>query len=242
MIEKIAIIGFGRFGKLFANILSDDFDVFVISNTDEVGEKFVKIDYNDLSKMDLVIPCVPISAMVSVLRRIAPVLRSGSVVMDVCSVKVNPCKWMDDELPKNVNILGSHPMFGPDSVKGGISGLSIVFCPIRISDERYNTIKNIFHKLKLKTIETIPDDHDKQVAISLSLVHFIGRGLDELSLVNQEISTLGFKRLMQLRSNVVNDSIELFNDMHKFNPHAKEIRRKYLKSLQKVNSMLDLDD
>ncbi len=240
MLKKIAIIGFGRFGKLFASILNDDFDVFVVSNTEDVDDKFTKINYSDLSKIDLVIPCVPIGAMIGVLRKIKPFLRKGSTVMDVCSVKINPCKWMEEELPKNVDILGSHPMFGPDSARDGISGLSIVFCPVRISDEKYNVIKNIFRKLKI--IEVTPDDHDKQVATSLSLVHFIGRGLNELDLNNQQISTLGFKRLLQLKDNVVNDSVELFKDMNKFNPYAKGVRDKYLKSLQKVNSMLDLDD
>ena len=50
-------------------------------------------------------------------------------------------------------------------------------CSSRISEEKYKIIKQFLQKLELKIIETSPENHDKQNAKTLSLVHFVGRGL-----------------------------------------------------------------
>lgn len=237
--QKVAIIGFGRFGKLLAEILMPYAEVFVIARRDINDDRFKQIDFKDLKNCDWVIPVVPISATLDILKKIRPFLKKGTVVMDVCSVKVNPCKWLEEILSKDVQVLGSHPMFGPDSARQGLKGLEMVFCPVRISSEKFKMIKEIFAKMDLEIIETTPENHDEESAISLALVHFIGRGLKDIDIRDQKISTMGFRRLLQLKDNVTNDTKELFNDMHKFNPYAKDARKKYLDSLQKINSELD---
>jgi prephenate dehydrogenase len=238
--QKIAIIGFGRFGKLLANILSPYGEVFIIARKKIDNVKFKQIEYKDLKKIDWVIPSVPISSLKKVLKEINPFLKKGALVMDVCSVKVHPSKWMQEILSKDIQILASHPMFGPDSVKNGkLENLDIVFCPIRIDDIKSEEVEEIFESMGLNVVETTPEDHDQQNAISLALVHFIGRGLKGIDVSHQKITTMGFKRLLQLKDNVTNDSMELFRDMNNFNPYAREIRRRYVESLQKIDSMLE---
>ncbi len=58
--------------------------------------------------------------MKEVLERIGPRLAPGSLVMDTCSVKALPVEWMEQTMPESVQILGNHPMFGPDSGLGGV--------------------------------------------------------------------------------------------------------------------------
>jgi prephenate dehydrogenase len=232
---KIAIIGFGRFGKLMAQILSPFGEIFVISRG-EIKEKNIKqIDYADLKNIDLVIPSVPISTLPETLKKISPNLKSGTIVMDVCSVKVKPCQWLKKYLPKNIQIIGTHPMFGPDSAKNGLAGLQIVLCPLRISNDNWRLLINIFKKMKLKIIETTPEDHDRQAAVSLALVHFIGRSLGKIGIEDQSITTLGFKRLLAVNETVNNDTWELFFDMQNFNPYTKKIRHAYIDSLTKLD-------
>jgi prephenate dehydrogenase len=238
--QKIAIIGFGRFGKLLAEILSPYGDVFIVARKKINDSSFKQIEYKDLKDIDWVIPSVPISSLKKVLKEINPFLKRGSLVMDVCSVKVHPSDWMKEILSSDIEILASHPMFGPDSVKDGkIDNLDIVFCPLRIGKEKFSGVKSIFKGMGLNVVETTPEDHDQQNAISLALVHFIGRGLSGIDVNHQKITTVGFKRLLQLKDNVTNDSMELFRDMNNFNPFAKEIRRRYVESLQKIDSMLE---
>jgi prephenate dehydrogenase len=45
----------------------------------------------------------------------APALRPGQLIIDTCSVKERPLEWMLEELPDHVQIVGTHPLFGPDS-------------------------------------------------------------------------------------------------------------------------------
>ena len=235
---KIVIIGYGRFGKLFYKMLLPYGDVFVIEKKKIKRKSVTQINCKDIGMADWVIPAVPISELEKVLKKIGPSLSSGTLVMDVCSVKANPIKWLKKYLSKNIEILGTHPMFGPDSAKTGLQGLQIILCPIRISSKNLNKIKTIFKKLKLKIIEATPENHDKQAAISLSLVHFIGRGLNSIKIKKQEISSLGFERLLTVNETVTNDTWQLFYDMHKYNPYAEGERKKYIKALKKLENKL----
>lgn len=184
---------------------------------------------------DIIIISCAISDFEKTVKEIRKLLRNGTIVMDVCSVKIMPCEAMKKYLPKNIEILGTHPMFGPDSAKNGLSGLKIVLCPVRITDGNLSFIKNFFKKLHLEIIETTPGKHDKESARSLCLVHFLGRGLEKMKIKKMPISTMGYERLLQVSENVTNDSMELFRDMQKFNPYAKKEREELLKALRQID-------
>ncbi len=236
----ITIIGFGRFGKLLAHILAPYGEINIISRTPV--KEFKQVSFKEISHSNWIIPAVPISVTTNILKEISPYLQPKTLVMDVCSVKYYPCLWLKKYLPSYVELLGSHPMFGPDSAKQGLRGLQIVFCPVRISKKRYNEIKKIFLNLGLKIIETSPREHDRQNAKSLALVHFIGRALGQIKVKDIEMFTFGFKGLLQVCENVENDSWRLFFDMHKFNPFAVKERKKFIRSLQKIDFMIGLNN
>lgn len=235
---NIAIIGFGRFGRLLAGLLKKHGSVHIISRGSKAENGYPSIGLKDLKTMDWVIPAVPISALEGLVRKIGQHLKPGALVMDVCSVKKYPCQWLKKHLPVNVEILGTHPMFGPDSAKYGLKGLSMVFCPVRIKHSRLKAVMQIFKNLGLETIIMAPESHDRQAAVSLSLVHYIGRGLGLMPVGPQQVSTLGFERLLAVNETVENDSWQLFIDMHKFNPYAAKIREKYLKYLKAVDNKI----
>jgi prephenate dehydrogenase len=111
-------------------------------------------------------------------------------------------------------------------------------CPLKISNDNLNKFKDILNKFEVKIIETSPADHDQQAAVSLALVHFIGRGLQEFGVAKQQITSLGYERLLKVNETVTNDSWQLFLDMQKYNPYTKEIRQKFIKSLKKVNKKI----
>ena len=232
---NIAIIGQGRFGKLMADILKSFGDVFIISSRKLDGDNMKQIDFADIERMDWVIPCVPISAMQDTLKKIKPFIKKGSLIMDVCSVKVMPCEWMRGIIPEDIEIIGTHPMFGPDSASNGLKGLQVVICPIRSSNKTLGSVIDIFKEMKLKVIEVSPKEHDRQVAVSLALVHTVGRGLARAEVGKQKITTLGFERLLAVNENVNNDTWQLFLDMQHYNPYADKIRKKF------INSLIDID-
>lgn len=237
--KKIAIIGHGRFGKLLAEMLLPFGEIMVVTSQENIDENFTKIDYSDLGAADWVIPSVPISTLEEVLQKINKIIKKGALVIDVCSVKVLPCKWLRENISEDIEIIGTHPMFGPDSAKNGFSGLQIVLCPLRISEENLDEMRNIFGKLELRITETTPEEHDRQVAKSLGLVHFLGRGLNRLGVGKQEISTVGFERLLAVNETVNNDTWQLFLDMHQYNPYTSEVREEFIAKLKQLNNEIN---
>ena len=240
---EIGIIGFGRFGKLLTKYLSNDFKVYVSSRSskdDEIKKnKGIPSSLKEVCGKDIVIPCVPISHFKETLNEIKGMLKDNSLVVDVCSVKEYPVKLMKEMLPKKIQILATHPMFGTDSAAESLYGKKIVLCKVRILDDLYGKIKSILKENGLVVIETTPEEHDKEIAKSLLLTHLIGRALMDFGAKNMQIDTEGYKRLMHILETVKNDTEQLFEDMNTYNKYAKEIRENFLKSLNKINKGLE---
>lgn len=240
--KSIGIIGFGRFGKLITKYLSEEFEVFVHSRSGKTKEikkmNAVPVSLKEVCKKDIIIPCVPISAFEETIHKIKSLLKENSLVIDVCSVKEYPVNLMKNLLPKKVQILATHPVFGPDSASETLKGRKIVLCKIRISDNFYKKIKKYLKKKGLVIIETTAKEHDKEIAKSLMLTHFIGRALIDFKAGDIGIDTEGYKRLMKILEMVQNDSWQLFEDMNNYNKYSKGVRKSFMKSLDKINRRL----
>jgi prephenate dehydrogenase len=242
----IGIVGFGRFGKLMANYLAADFPVRV-HDPAVAADRFVTsiglelVSLEAASRCEVVILAVPISCLKDALGQVRPHLRPDSLVVDVCSVKEHPVRWMQELLPANVAILSTHPMFGPDSAAESLEGRKIVLCPVRISAVRIKAIRSYLTAKGLVVIETSPSEHDRQIAISLALTHFIGRSLAAMGVAPQDIDTEGYKRLLRILDVVENDTWQLFEDMNRFNPFAAEARRSFIKALQAIERRISGD-
>lgn len=226
---KIGIIGYGRFGKLWAKLMSEFGEVLVYDKE--------KID--DVLNVDILFLLVPISEIRNVCREIRDLLSEKTIVVDACSVKVKPVEEMLSELKHSQSIIATHPLFGPDSVEWlGLAGQKIAVCPVRVTENELNILLSILEKLKLKIIQTSPEKHDRQMARSQALVHFLGRGLGELNLSDQEISTPDYQSLLKINDLVNNDTWQLFFDMEIHNPFAKGARVEFIESLKKIESKI----
>ncbi len=240
----IGLIGYGRFGRLTVKNLAPDFHVVVHTrNMDkskdiaDAGGRLVPLEEACAQKM--VILCVPISAMQATLKQIAPLLRPDALVADVCSVKVYPVQWMKELLPPSVEILATHPMFGPDSAAVTVAGHKIVLCPERIAADHFQRIKQWLEEKGVVIIETTPAEHDSKIAVSLALTHFIGRSLAEFGAPALDIDTEGYKRLLHILGVVSNDTWQLFEDMHHYNPYARDKRQAFIKAMEKIDACLE---
>ena len=239
----IGIIGFGRFGKLVSHYLSQDLEVFVYNRSDKASE-IVRTGAQPASletvcRQGIVIPCVPISKFKDNLKTIAPLLKTDSLVIDVCSVKEYPVQWMSKELPDSVSILATHPMFGPDSAADSLKDRKICLCQVRVPEKQYHKIKHYLVSKKLIVIEATAREHDEQIATSLSLTHLIGRTLSESGAVTLDIDTEGYKRLLRILEVVERDTWQLFQDMHRYNPYAREKRLAFMNVMKEINAKLE---
>lgn len=240
--SSIGIIGFGRFGELATRYLSQDFAVFVYTHGDKAAEiarcGARAVSFSTACRQEMVILCTPISVMAATLQQMAALLRKNALVVDVCSVKVYPVQWMRKLLPETVSILATHPLFGPDSAAESLEGQKIVLCPERITDGRYQQVKTWLENKGLVTIQTSAREHDEKVAVSLALTHFIGRTLSAFGAGQLDIDTEGYKRLMHILGVVSNDTWQLFEEMHAYNPYAKSTRQAFIHAMTTLHKQL----
>lgn len=239
----IGIIGFGRFGALTARYLARDLTVLVLDSGAKteairaVGAAPASLE--EICRQEIVILCVPISALRDHLRRIAPLLGPDTLVVDVCSVKVLPVRWMREILPPATPILATHPMFGPDSAADSLTGRKIVICRERLDEARYESIQRWLKRQQLEIIETSAEAHDRQIAVSLALTHFIGRSLAAFGAEPMAIDTEGYRRLLHILGVVENDTWQLFEDMHRFNPFARDQRHAFVQAMTDIEARLE---
>jgi prephenate dehydrogenase len=234
---EIGIIGFGRFGRFAANVLRNDFRVYVWDQRKLRGQSGVQVvSFREIARKPVIVLCVPISAIEAVCQKLRPLLKKGQLVLDTCSVKERPLEVMTRVLPKSVEILGTHPLFGPDSAKSGTSGFRIVLCPVRC--RRLGKIRKYLEQLGLEVIKTTAVKHDREMAQSQALFHFLARGVSALHLKIGKLSTPGPARLFNEFSEVQKDSQQLFQDLHRTNRYSHSLRRRLLQELIRLDSQL----
>lgn len=238
---EIGIIGFGSFGQLVADELKKDFKVYAWNRSDRsreakrMGVGYVSIE--EAASKDIVILSTSISSFEEILKKVKVHVKKGCLVADVCSVKEYSVGLMKKILPKDVEILGTHPLFGPDSFRFK-ENRKIVLCPVRIKNEKLEGIKSYLEKRGYKTIITTPKKHDIEIAKTQALVHFIGRALERMDLKENEIDVMTYRKLLEILRVVKNDGLDVFMGIEKNNRHAKKVREEFVKNTIKLNEEL----
>ena len=225
--NEIGIVGFGQFGRFMARHLTPFFDIAVCDNADLKNEaETIGVTWQDFettASKEIIIFAVPLNNFAEVLQRVAPFLKSDALCLDVCSVKIKPIELMLEHLPPTVEIVGTHPLFGPQSGRESIENLRIALCPVRAT--RTEQIRRFLDDdLKLKVFEKSPEEHDREMAHVQALTHFVARALDELHVAESELATVSYEELMKAARLVSEDSWELFQTIQQGNPFAETKR------------------
>ena len=225
---RVGLIGYGRFGKLAARFLSRRVDVLVhdlkpFPRKSFGRGKIVAGSLEHVAAQQVVVLAVPISGMKECLRSIAGLVRPGALVVDVCSVKTLPVRWMKRLLPEAVYYLGTHPLFGPDSVSRSLRGRRIVICAGRTPGSLLFKVIRLLGREGLEVYLMSPRAHDRMVAETLLLTQYIGRLVHHAGLGDRDHSTAHYEKLRELCRVAERDSLELFRDMWNFNPYARNL-------------------
>ncbi len=117
---------------------------------------------------DLVVLAVPISVTVDVARQVGPHVRPGACLMDITSVKRQPLAAMLESTREDVEVVGTHPMFGPHGVD--FDRQKVILCRGR-GDTWFARVKKLYETFGAETIESTPEEHDAQMALIQVLVH-----------------------------------------------------------------------
>ena len=221
--KNVGIIGFGRFGKVLANILQKGFAIKAFDP--KPSGAFPAVEFMDLEsvlKEKVIFIAVPIRHFESVIKEISPQLSEGTTLIDVCSVKKYPADTMLNFLPENVGIIATHPMFGPDSFVSNNS-LKMMMNNTRDAHNQFNFWRQFFTDQGIQVMEMSPDQHDQLAAQTQGVTHFLGRMLKEYGIRKTTIDTQGFRDLLDLVDQTCNDTWELYTDLQIYNPYTDEM-------------------
>lgn len=221
--NSVGVIGFGRFGKILADILQKGFfikayDVANVSTVPAVKMCMLK----EVLAEETVFVAVPIRQFKKAITNIAPQLTDGQTVIDVCSVKNHPVDVMTKVLDEKVGIIATHPLFGPDSFRSN-NRLKMMMDSTRDIHGHYSFWKGFFKDQGIEILEMSPDEHDRLAASTQGVTHFLGRILRQYGIKKTTLDTQGFRDLLDLVDQTCNDSWELFTDLQHYNPYTKNM-------------------
>jgi chorismate mutase / prephenate dehydrogenase len=164
------------------------------------------------SRNDLVIVAVPIDVTVNVIREIAPRVRPGACLMDVTSLKRAPLEAMMTSAGDAVDVVGTHPMFGPHGFD--FDRQKVVLCKGR-GETGFARVKKLFESFGAETIEATAEEHDAQMALIQVLVHektmVLGSVLERLK--------ADLRRSLQFASPIYRTELAMIGRM--FSQHAE---------------------
>jgi prephenate dehydrogenase len=237
----VGVYGLGRFGSFWAEVLAQSVPVCAYSrSTDRPTPRGVRrVGEEEVLAQPVIFLCVAISAVEEVLARMRGRLSREVMVMDTCSVKTYPVRLMEKMLPATVSILGTHPMFGPDSARGGVKGLPMILCPARVAARDLESWREFFAAMGLTVSVMTPDEHDREAAFTQGVAHYIGRVLSDLGVRASPIGTMGYRKLLEIVEQTCNDPWQLFLDLQRYNPHTREMRVRLEESLRAVMAAID---
>lgn len=231
--KQISIVGFGRFGKVLYRLLKDDFAITLYNRSRIEGDTelttttVIASEINEVYKSDVIFYAVPIESFEEVIASHRKYFQDHHLLIDVLSVKMHPAKVFSKYLKSSkVQAMLTHPMFGPDSSKGGFGGLPMIVDQFMADKMNYEFWKNLFINKKLNIIEMSAREHDRLAANSQGLTHFIGRLLDTYGLEPTSVDSLGTKKLLEVKEQTCNDTWQLFTNLQHYNPYTRAMRIK----------------
>jgi len=219
--NRVSIIGFGRFGTMLHQLLVKGFEVDVFDIEPINQSDIHSVSLEDVLKNDTIFIAVPIRDFAGLMQDLSSKIGGKKTLIDVCSVKVHPKQMMLEHLPSEIDIIATHPLFGPDSFQE--RGSVMMMEKVRDTYDRYKFWKAYFESQNITIEEISAEEHDMMAARSQGLTHLVGRVIDDFGTQQTNIDTVGYKALHKLVNQTCNDSWELFEDIQKYNPYTQKM-------------------
>ncbi len=218
--KALVVGGTGAMGRWCASFLKrSGFDVAIASRGD-ASEVAVSLDVrqasiDDAGDFDVVVLSVPIDAIEASAARIGPRMRPGSLLMDLSSLKKGPMAAMLRHAPPETEVLGVHPLFGPDTES--VEGRNVVLVPSGRSSRWLPVVRELFEHAGARVTTATAEEHDKKMAVVQGLTHFMyiawGRTLESLAIRPDDLEgfqTPVFSVTKEMAGRVLAQSPELY--------------------------------
>jgi prephenate dehydrogenase len=188
---------------------------------------------------DVVVLAVPIGDLESSVRGLAPHVGPDHLVMDVASVKVKPAEAMSEALGRRVPWVATHPLFGPTSLTLGERPLRVIVCPDGGNRAAVERAKALYESIGCTVTEQAAEQHDREMAETHALAYFVAKGMMDAELkLDAENAPPSSRAMLRTVEAVRSDAGHLFLGLHRDNPFASGVRRRFLDALEEVDRTL----
>ena len=190
--SKVTFIGFGLINSSLAHVFklkSLAKETTAFSRRKETREKIRNLNIVDnvndnlkesVKDSDLIVLGVPVGAMESIVREIAPFLKSGTIVTDVGSVKKHLIDSLLPILASDVYFVPGHPIAGTEK-SGPEAGFAELFngrwCILtpdkNTSQEALEKVKFIWEQAGMQIATMDAEYHDRVLAITSHIPHLV---------------------------------------------------------------------
>ena len=237
---QVGIIGFGSFGQFAASALAAHTAVVAWAPGDIVPPPGVRaVTFKEVAAADVIILAIPLSAYEEVLGKLKPIVRSESLIVDVCSVKVRARDELRRLLGDHSNLLITHPLFGPQSAANGTAGHDIIVTDA-VGDLAERCVLFCEQTLGLRVTRISVEEHDRVMAYVHVLTFFVARGLRTMNIPELPFTTPSFSEIVDLIQLDAKHSDELFRTIQQGNPYGDEVRRELVKVFEGLQRSLEL--
>ena len=240
---KILILGAGKMGAFFTDLLSFDHEVAVYDiepkrlrfmyNT----QRFTSLDEIDIFEPELIINAVSLKYTLTVFDQVIPHLPKSCILSDISSVKTGFREYYET---CGFRYVSTHPMFGPTFANLG-----------KLNDENAIIInegdymgrcffKDLYSRLGLNIFEYTFEEHDQTVAYSLS-IPFISTFAFAAVMKHQDAPGTTFKRHMQIAKGVLSEDDTLLREIL-FNPYTKGQVEQIRSEMKEIIEIIDTRD
>ena len=240
---KILILGAGKMGSFFLDLLSFDHETAVY----EKDPKRMRFTYNCQRLMtldevrefapELVINAVTVKYTIPAFKEVLPYLPKDCIISDISSVKTNLKEYYDST---GFRYVSTHPMFGPT-----FANLNQLHeeNAIIISEGDYMGrifFKDLYQRLGLNIYEYTFEEHDRTVAYSLS-IPFVSTFVFAAVMKHQDAPGTTFKRHMRIAKGVLNEDDYLLQEIL-FNPYTSDQVAQIRDELKELLDIIDNKD
>lgn len=240
---KILIMGAGKMGSFFIDLLSFEHEVAVY----EKDAKRMRFTYNcqrftSLDEIkgfapELVINAVTVKYTIPAFREVIPYLPEDCILSDISSVKTGLKEFYEGTHHRYVS---THPMFGPTFAN--LNQLSEENAIIISEGDYMGRIfyKDIYARLGLNIYDYTFEEHDKTVAYSLS-IPFVSTFVFAAVMKHQDAPGTTFKRHMRIAKGVLSEDDYLLQEIL-FNPYTHDQVSQIRSELKELLEIIDNRD
>ncbi|MFH1586474.1 MAG: prephenate dehydrogenase/arogenate dehydrogenase family protein [Candidatus Diapherotrites archaeon] len=238
----IGIIGgTGKMGKWFRKFFEKNGCGVLIC-----GKK-TKLRHRELiEKSDIIIFSVPIGITVDLIKKYAKFAKKGQAITDFTSIKEAPLNAMLKHAPKDVEVFGMHPVFGPSVLN--IKDQAVVLCPGR-GRKWFNWMKKLMQKKRAHVKVVSASKHDEMMAIIQGSTHFwtisFENALKKLDFDFNEMIAFAspiYKARMLLLGRIMVQDPELYAEILIQNKDTLKVVRQLRKSANDLEAIIKRKD